>query len=357
MYEYSGCIHIHSVYSDGTGKIEDIARYAYETGLDFIMMTDHNTIKPKEDGYEKWIHGVMVIIGYELNDMQNRNHYLVFGLDEVIGSYSEIGKGETGCLLPASEYVRLVKEKGGLGFIAHPDEERKGLPAHQAYPWTAETDDYTGIEIWNHMSQWVEGMNESNKLERFLHPLKSVTSPSPNTLKRWDRSALARHVPGIGGVDAHALKQNILGLFEVEIFPYKVLFKSIRTHVLLDDFIEKGNEKYFDDYKKNILNALAKGKSFISNHYIGDARGFRFFAELNGKSYNMGDEIENNNRHVILRVLAPKLCYIKIVHNGNIISEAETMNHLIDVKEKGVYRVECYRSGKGWIFSNHIRIV
>jgi len=46
MNEYVGAIHIHSVYSDGTGNIEDIAQAAYETGLDFIMMTDHNTLKP-----------------------------------------------------------------------------------------------------------------------------------------------------------------------------------------------------------------------------------------------------------------------------------------------------------------------
>ncbi|MCX7877521.1 MAG: CehA/McbA family metallohydrolase [Ignavibacteria bacterium] len=357
MFEYSGFIHIHSLYSDGTGKIEDIARFAAESGLDFIIMTDHNTLKPKNDGYEKWINGVMVIIGYEVNDIHNRNHYLVFGLDEVIGSYSEIANGETACLLSAPEYVRKVKEKGGIGFIAHPDEERKGLPGQQAYPWTAETDDYTGIEIWNHMSQWIEGMNQSNKLDRFLHPLKSVTAPSQKTLDRWDTAALSRHVTGIGGVDAHALKQNILGLFEVEIFPYKVLFKSIRTHVFLNDPIEKSNDKLFNVYKMNILKALETGKCFISNHYLGDARGFRFFAEYNGKNYNTGDEISINDGKVILRTLVPKPCNIKIVHNGNMISESESMNHTIDVKEKGIYRAECFRGGKAWIFSNHIRIV
>ena len=46
MYEYVGAIHIHSVYSDGTGKIEEIAKAAYDSDLDFIMMTDHNTLKP-----------------------------------------------------------------------------------------------------------------------------------------------------------------------------------------------------------------------------------------------------------------------------------------------------------------------
>ncbi len=30
MHEYSGAVHIHSVYSDGTGKIEDIAKAKME---------------------------------------------------------------------------------------------------------------------------------------------------------------------------------------------------------------------------------------------------------------------------------------------------------------------------------------
>ena len=103
MNEYVGAIHIHSTYSDGTGKIEDIAQAASDSGLDFIMMTDHNTLKPKEDGYEKWINNVMVIIGYEVNDMSNKNHYLVFGLDEVIGTFQVLENGELGCKLSAKE--------------------------------------------------------------------------------------------------------------------------------------------------------------------------------------------------------------------------------------------------------------
>lgn len=357
MYEYAGAFHIHSVYSDGTGKIEDIAKAAYDSDLDFIIMTDHNTLKSKTDGYEKWLNNVMVLIGYEVNDMANKNHYLTFGIDEVIGSYQELPNGELGCKLSAKEYVKQIKDKGGIGFLAHPDEERSHLPEHPSYPWIEETDDYTGIEIWNHMSEWIEGMDEGNKIDRFLHPLKSIISPPAKTLKRWDDAAMNRHVTGIGGVDAHALKQNVLGFFEVEIFAYKVLFKSIRTHVLVDEPILKNNKSAFEKDKTKILEALKTGKCFAANYNNGNAAGFRFYAEFKGITCNMGDSITSNDENVILRALVPKECTIKLIHNGNVVNESKGMNTAWDIKDKGIYRVECWMGDRGWIFSNHIRII
>ena len=358
MIEYAGAIHIHSVYSDGTGQIEDIVKAAADSGLDFIIMTDHNTLKPKEDGYEKWMYNVMVIIGYEVNDMDNKNHYLVLGLDEVIGSYEVLDNGELGCTLTAKEYTKLIREKGGIGFIAHPDEERHVMHGHTAYPWTHwDTDDFTGIEIWNHMSEWIEGMNEENKLQRFLHPLKSIISPPQKTLSRWDVIAQKRKCTAIGSIDAHAFKQNLLGLFEVEIFAYKILFKSVRTHVLIESEIKKDSKRKFAHYKEEIINALKDGKCFISNYYHGDAKGFRFFAESSEDVYNMGDTVNlTNGRKIIMKAFTPKDCQIRLIHNGNKIEETTGMTGVWDVDKTGVYRIECWVNNRGWIFSNHIRV-
>jgi len=356
MHEYSGAVHIHSVYSDGTGKIEDIAKAAYDSGVDFIMMTDHNTLKPADDGYAKWLNKVLVIIGYEVNDMQNKNHYLTFGINEVIGSYQELANGELGCKLTAGEYVKQIKEKGGIGFLAHPDEERSHLPEHPSYPWIEKTDDFTGIEIWNHMSEWIEGMDEGNKIDRFLHPLKSIIAPPAKTLRRWDEAAASRHVTGIAGVDAHALKQNVLGFFEVEIFAYKVLFKSLRTHVLLDEPLSVNDSSKYEHDRLQILTALKNGKCFAANYYNGDARGFRFFAEFKSIICNMGDTIHSNGEKVMLKVLAPKECTIRLIRNGEKLNETKGMNASWDAAETGVYRVECWIEDRGWIFSNHIRV-
>ncbi len=360
MFEYSGSIHIHSKYSDGSGTVDEIAASAGESNFDFIILTDHNTMKAKSKGYEKWHGNIMLIVGYEMNDSKNRNHYLVLGTDDVIGSYETLPDGDTGSKMSAHEYVREIKNKGGIGFLAHPDEVRNHLPDHPAYPWTAwDIEDFTGIEIWNHMSEWAEGLNDSNKLQRFIHPLKSITAPNEVTLKRWDALNEKRKVVAIGGIDAHAHKHNIMGMI-FEIFSYKILFKSIRTHVFVENEIVRGSNDNFEYDKKQIINALGKGRSFIVNNYYGSGKGFRFAAEYDGLQYSMGDEIlfdKDKNKKIILRAFLPAEGRMKLIHNGKCVDEFTGLDCIWDSDEKGSYRIEVWKGNKGWIFSNHIRVV
>ncbi|MCX6165459.1 MAG: PHP domain-containing protein [Ignavibacteriae bacterium] len=360
MYEYTGAIHIHSTFSDGTGTVEEIAKAANEVNLDFIMLTDHNTLLARDEGMEKWFGDTMVIVGYEINDKSNKNHYLVMGLTELIGTFRVLFNGELGCNLSAEEYVAEIKKKDGVGFIAHPYEKRSRYPEHPAYPWTAwKSKDFDGIEIWNHMSEWVEGLNDDNKVQRFLHPLKSIEAPDKEAVKKWDELNKDRKVTAIGSVDAHAHKQNVMGFYTLEVFPYKVLFKSIRTHVLLDEEIQKGNSEKFDFYKKEIIEALRYGKSFLVNHYYGDGNGFRFFAEYDGVIYNLGDEIhfdKKKNKNIVFNAFVPKQAKLKLMKDGKCHDEYSGIGCVWDSKEPGNYRVECWLGEKAWIFSNHIRV-
>lgn len=55
MFEYKGHIHIHSRYSDGGGKVKQIAARAAQAGLDFIIITDHcnlDGLYKGEEGYQ-----------------------------------------------------------------------------------------------------------------------------------------------------------------------------------------------------------------------------------------------------------------------------------------------------------------
>lgn len=359
MHIYSGAIHMHSNFSDGTGKPDEIAGYADELGLDYIILTDHNTAEAKKAGYEKFYGDTMLIVGYEINDINNENHYLVFGTDLIPGKFRDIGDGDTGCELSASEYIKIIKESGGIGFIAHPYEKRNHFPQHPPFPWTTwESKDFDGIEIWNHMSEWVEGLNDKNKIQRFLHPLKTLVAPDSEAVAMWDKINLERKVSAIGSVDAHAHKQNFLG-FYVEIFPYKVLFKSIRTNVILEEEINKSDPSYFDRDKRNILNALKNGNSFISNNYYGDAKGFRFNAEHKGEIYGMGEDLilSSLKDKVKLNCLVPKNAEIRLLKNGTVIDKISGTGAVWDYEGPGNYRVECWLGQIGWIFSNNIRII
>jgi len=283
MIEYVGAAHIHSLFSDGTGEVPEIAKYADESDLDFILLTDHNTLRALHEGYEKWYGKTLCLVGCEINDRENKNHYLAFGINETYSTR-----------LSAKEYVKRVKESGGIGFLAHPHEKRVHMQEHPPYPWVDwSIEEFNGIEIWNHMSEWMENLTEQNKYTSFLHPLRSITAPQPKTLRTWDELNLKRKVVGIGGVDAHAHKQNLFGFFEVEIFPYKVLFKSIHNHILVPNPLMKGNSKQkLAKSKSAVYEALAYGICFIANDYHADSKGFKFYAKSGKKNYHMGDNLK-----------------------------------------------------------------
>lgn len=347
MFEYVGALHMHSTFSDGSGTVKEIAGFADEVGLDYIILTDHNTLRALNEGYEGWHGKTLLLVGCEINDRNNLNHYLAFGINETISTR-----------LPAKEYVKIVKDSGGIGFLAHPHEKRSSMKEHPPYPWNEwDTNDFNGIEIWNHMSEWMEGLTEQNKYNYFMHPLRSIEGPPKETLIKWDELNLKRKVVGIGGIDAHAHKVNLLGFFEVEVFPYKVLFKSVRTHVLTDSKIVKGkNGKNLDASKKMIYNSLKNGRCFVSNYYHGDAKGFRFFAEKDNKIYNMGDTI-NISGKIHLRVILPNISgSINLIRNGEKIDSINNIDADFIIDKNGAYRVEVYLEEKAWIFSNHIRI-
>lgn len=342
-YSYSGVIHIHSTYSDGSRNIPDIASIANELDIDFLLFTDHNTLQPKFDGLEGWYDKVLVGIGCEINDVSDQNHYLAFDIDE-----------EVSWKLPPEEYVKKVSELGGFGIIAHPDEKRTAMPEYPIYPWTVwDSKAFTGIELWNQMSEWMEGLNHLNKFYRFIHPRKSVTAPKKETLKKWDALNMERKVVGIGGVDAHGHIYKLWGLFRVTIFRYKVLFRTIRTHVLLTEELKKGG-----DHNKSlrlVYDALKRAQCYISNVALGDAGAFRMTAFSDDEQAAIGGTIHLNNA-LKLQVSAPHGEKIALIHNGDVIAESESESAEFPLSERGVYRVEVYKEKRPWIFSNHIRV-
>ena len=113
QYIYSGAIHIHSLYSDGSSTIEEIAAEAKKAGLSWIIITDHNNLKGLKRNEEGFYDGVTVLIGEEISP-KTGNHYLALNIKEEISEK-----------MPAEEYINEVKKQGGTGFIAHPDESLK----------------------------------------------------------------------------------------------------------------------------------------------------------------------------------------------------------------------------------------
>ncbi|MBD3165750.1 PHP domain-containing protein [bacterium] len=343
LYEAVGVTHMHTLYSDGTGTIPEIARFADELGLQWIAVTDHHHLEAKKRGEEGFHGNVRVIVGSELGWEDGPNHYIAYDIDRVPDDQSE-----------PQNYVRIVQEQGGFGAIAHPHEKRDAIDNLPPYPWTAWDVPIDGIELWNQLSQWVEGLTPRNKFHRFLHPLKSLTRPDPETMAVWDRMNRIRPVVGYVGVDAHSLTYPLLGgLIHVKVFHYKVQFRSLRTHLLLEEPLDR---KDFDKARQQIHNALRTGRHFGSNFRVGRADGFRFYAMHEEERLLPLDTVESGTM-LEFRAWSPLEADLVLLCDGRPVLRTRGRTLTFRTNQPGIWRIEAHRKGKGWIYTNPIRVL
>ena len=344
LIDYPAIIHCHSTYSDGSKTIPEIASIAESVGVKFLMMSDHNHLRPIKDGHNRWNGNVLVDIGYEINDEKDLNHFLAFGLN------SEVNRTQR-----AKDYVRDVDKNGGFGFIAHPNEERTKMPGFRIYPWTDwDIGHFTGIEIWNHMSAWMEGLSSINKYKRVLHPRQSVWGPKQKTLDLWDKIALQRRVTGIGGADAHGHEHVIYRDIKINIFRYKIIFKCLRTYIVTDKKISTGMP--YDEARILLHDSLKKASAYFAQYYLGNPSGFRFWGSKKDKVFPMGSEFPFENDLRINAVIPQKRVKWYLYRNGSEISTGKSTSIDLMVKEPGVYRLVVDRKDRPWLYSNHLYI-
>ncbi|UCD63754.1 MAG: PHP domain-containing protein [Candidatus Zixiibacteriota bacterium] len=339
-YVYTGAVHIHTTESDGTKSLEEVVELGRQVGLEFMMFADHMTLSNREQGKEGFYDNILVVIGYEHNDLDDSHHYLLFESPHVYPSN-----------MSAAEYVAAGASDGALGILAHPDEIRTALKEHPAYPWKDwSVEGFTGIELWNQMSEWMEKLTRYNKLAMSFAPRRSMTAPTERILRKWDELNMTRKVVGLAGADAHAFPVKV-GPMTVEIFPYKVHFRCLRSHILLP-------EKMSDDFKiasRQLYDAIRDCRLFFSNSRWGAANRFQFYARSGSEMALCGGSLSSPDG-ARLYVKLPARASIKLVHNGKSIIETFSDSLEFGDLQTGIYRVEAWKKRRGWIFSNHIRV-
>lgn len=336
--DYKGSIHIHSRYSDGSGSLREIVKSANQAGLDYLIITDHQTLRHKQEGAEGWHKGTLVLVGQEVSPQSN--HYLALGIERAIDPEG----------MDTREYVNEVNRQGGLGFIVHPDSQRKiSLPLGER-PWNAwEVNNFTGLELWSYMYDWIGPVNLFNLLYYVFRPERAIRGPSKEALRRWDNLTQERPVVAIGGVDAHARHIIPLGIFKV--FPYRQLFSTIRTHVLTPPF-----KSDLAHDRSLIYSALRKGHSYISYDYLAEAGGLKFGVNTKGREAIMGDEVKLSPG-LTLTASSPRSAHLRLIRNGQVEKERKDNGLEIPLTKQGVYRLEVHLEEKPWIFTNPIYVV
>lgn len=336
----TGVVHIHTTDSDGTKTHEEITAIARQLKLDYLLFSDHMTLKGLDEGKEGFYGNVLALVGYEHNDREDCNHYLIFDHDRVFPVW-----------MSAEQYVAEAARVNSLGIMAHPDEIRGRDARFRSYPWTAgDLEGVNGLEIWNQMSEWMENLRVLNRLKMIISPRKALRGPTSRILWKWDELSQDKKLVGIGSVDAHGFLYRA-GLLRLTIFPYKVLFKSIRTHLILEEPLSKD----FTAARNQVYSALRDCRAFISNYRWGEAKDFVFKIVNNDSMTYCGGSIDfgDNIRAVVQLPLNGR---IRLILNGKAIYEAVTRKLDYKLERPGIYRVEVFRGRKGWIFSNHIRV-
>lgn len=342
-YEVSGAIHCHSTYSDGMESIPFIAEAASRAGLDFLLMTDHNTILPLTEVGEQWHGNTLLLLGCEITP--RHNHYLAYGISQPISHH-----------LPPAEFTQAVAEQGGIGFLAHPHERGSRFLGQNSYSWEDwSVTAYTGLEIWNFFSDWI---GSCTNLFRTLIALVSwrdaVRRPARLTLQRWDELGQQRRVVGIGGLDAHGIKTRLWGRTLV-LHPYAKAFRQVRTHLLLT--VPFAKEVAAD--RELVLDSLREGRCYLANHALGDPTGFSFLGRSQGEWVEMGQEVPHpGDGRVWFSVSIPFRIkgkpLLRLLRNGQPVAETVDCDLQAADQGPGVYRAEAWFGDRGWIFSNPI---
>jgi PHP domain len=349
LFDYTGVIHLHSSYSfDGSAPLEKILEAANKNAIDFLMLTDHEHLRAKEDGWEGWHNNTLLIVGQEISP--RFNHYLAFNIKKPVSYLDDFESTKP------QKYIDAVNKQDGLGFIAHPDHEGTKTFHVKHYPWNDWTvHGYQGMGVWDFMTDWQKSLNGYFiGLLSFFLPVWFLRGPKSVTLQRWDALNQIHKTVGIGELDNHASTEKIFGINFI-IYPFDLAFKFVRTHVLIENEL-CGNSQ--GDIK-TVVQTLRYGRTYFALEYFREARGFCFFIVREGEEYYMGDEFTLAGQ-AELTVSLPAKSLVRVIRNGSLWAQQQTDNLALPVSEAGVYRIEAYLKSYGkfrpWIFSNPIFI-
>ncbi|MCV7091095.1 CehA/McbA family metallohydrolase [Mycobacterium interjectum] len=173
---YRGDLHLHTVHSDGQRHPGELVAAAHDSGLDFIVSTDHNTNSANRVWPACRAGGLLVIPGEEVTT--RHGHWLAVGLPP--GGWVDWRYAPRDGVFP--RFASEVRSAGGLAIAAHPAAPVPGSL------WEFGFEHVDGLEVWN--GRW----NLDDEV----------------SLRIWQRLLCeGRRVVAVGGSDSHAHRQPV----------------------------------------------------------------------------------------------------------------------------------------------------
>jgi hypothetical protein len=334
MPEYVGAVHVHSCYSDGSGTFREITAAARRAGLDFVVMTDHDTLRPREDGWEGWRDGVLLVLSVEVT-CQFRSHVVVFGARDVTALRFK----------PLARVLFDLRNQGAVAFVAHAHPAKimgYSMKGGELTDW--EIEGFAGVELWSFMHDICDRMAPWRVPSFLRNWPRRVRGPHPDTVAHWDRTTAARRFPAVGSLDNHGFVVPVLG---GQILSYEAGFRTLRTHVFAAECTGRREDAGL------ITDALCRGRAFVALDMLADARGFRFEADAGGRRLEMGEEHPWRGA-ATFEVRSPVASKLALLCGGKPVAETVGQELWYAAKEAGVYRAQARLDGRPWVYTNPI---
>ncbi len=355
-YDYRGVTNVRTDLSNGSSSPLEVINDANTVGLDYLMLTDINSIKTNNqiDGYHN---GLLVFNEGEYSFLDSR---LIF-------VSSQNSKLPTDPSLTNVFFTDLLSQNGAdnhdsLLVLAHPFNPK----AAWIGPYPTGLD---GIEILNpraiSQSAWL-----SSKLSTFwsllIYPfnpqyafLRLFQEPRKETAL-WDQLNVDQTLAGYSGIDA-AARAIPFSNYLIKFPSYQKSMEIMSNHVLLKTELTGHSTKY----RQKILVALKNRNFYFSLDILGDPKGFFASVKDRDQIHPMGKKLKfNRGMKLVVHLPFRPTSYFEIVvfKNGGRYAASNDEQLTTDIKGPGVYRVVVrvsasfpFPEGKrwlSWIYSN-----
>jgi len=340
-------VHVHSLHSDGTGTVEEIARAAECAGVDAVLLTDHDTMAARDRGEERRYGRVLVCVGVEVSPAGG-DHCLAFGVD---GPVAHRG-------LSAPQIVDAVGAAGGISFPAHPFSRgsRRFERLGDGMPWSdLNTGGYTGVELWSFVTDTAESIGSLRRALGFvISPARVVDHPPRANVEAWDRLCARRRVVAIGGLDAHQLGKRIAGRVPLRLMAYRRSFSYLHTHVLAHGWT--GVDADAD--RRSLYAGLREGRCYLAMDSLAPARGFELWVEAAERIEQGGEAVIVSGAAATLHARLPRPAAVTVLRDGEHLAARHGARIDLTLRGPGVYRLEAMLPAHGrmrtWIMSNPV---
>jgi hypothetical protein len=347
-----GVLHVHSSYSDGVGTVAEILHAAAQAGLDFVVLTDHGDPEALSKEGEMYSEGVLLLVGSEIST--EKGHLLALDIPDPVFRFGT----------DTASVLRDVAEMGGFSIAAHPTALRPN------FAWDGwDLPGLSGIELFNFFSAWRRQGAQNIGRALVTYPFSAARGLAvalewdPLLIEKWNEMLSERDMAAWVGLDAHgqlSLSDNL----QIPWPGYREVFSMARNHLVLDRPLV--GDVALD--REAIYQALERGQGYMSFDGIADGTGFRFSAQGASSEWPMGSHVPASlieGLHLVASVQAPPGSRLRLLRDGNLLTETTEGELSLEIDGPGVYRAEvrldpAFVPGgrdQPWIVSNPIFVL